>query len=51
MNTKKTIQTGRPATDCYESPAVALMEIKTEGVLCVSGENDDVYQEEVFPWN
>ena len=39
------------AEDRYESPEVILVEISAEGVLCVSGQNDDEYEQEDFPWN
>ena len=39
------------AEDRYESPEVVLVEISAEGVLCVSGQNDDEYEQEDFPWN
>jgi hypothetical protein len=39
------------AEDRYESPEVVLVEISAEGVLCVSGQNDDEYEQEDFPWD
>ena len=34
----------------YESPDTAFVEVKAEGVLCISGENDDEYKEVDFEW-
>ena len=34
----------------YESPNMAFVEVKAEGVLCISGENDDEYKEVDFEW-
>ena len=34
----------------YESPQSAFVEVKVEGVLCVSGKNDDEYEEVTFEW-
>lgn len=34
----------------YESPDATFVEVKAEGVLCISGENDDEYNEVDFEW-
>lgn len=34
----------------YESPYATFVEVKAEGVLCISGENDDEYKEVDFEW-
>lgn len=33
----------------YESPDVTFVEVKSEGLLCLSGDNDE-YDEKEFPW-
>ena len=33
----------------YKSPDIALVEINSEGMLCLSGQNQE-FNEEVFPW-
>lgn len=33
----------------YKSPDISLVEINSEGMLCLSGQNQE-YNEEVFPW-
>lgn len=50
MNTKAINPVGMSNSDLYESPAVTLVEINPEGVLCASGVNEDEYEEEFFPW-
>lgn len=34
----------------YEKPQVAIVEIKTEGILCASAEYEDEYNELKFEW-
>ena len=34
----------------YESPYAIFVEVKAEGVLCISGDNDDEYKEVDFEW-
>ena len=34
----------------YVSPSATVVEVKAEGVLCISGENDDEYKEVDFEW-
>lgn len=46
---KVIINSGRHALP-YESPQVAFVEVKAEGVLCVSGQTDDEYNEVTFEW-
>lgn len=33
----------------YKSPDVSLVEINSECILCMSGQNEE-FKEEVFPW-
>ena len=33
----------------YKSPDISLVEINSEGMLCLSGQNQE-FNEEVFPW-
>ena len=33
----------------YKSPDITLVEINSEGMLCLSGQNQE-FNEEVFPW-
>ena len=35
--------------EVYVSPAIAVVEISTEGVLCASGEFEE-WEEETLPW-
>lgn len=50
MNTKAYNPVGMSNSDLYESPEMTLVEINPEGVLCASGEYEDEYEEEFFPW-
>lgn len=34
----------------YEKPQLAILEIKTEGILCASAEHEDEYYELKFEW-
>lgn len=34
----------------YESPKAVFIEVKAEGILCASCDNDDVYNELKFQW-
>lgn len=40
------VQGGNPV---YKSPDATLVELNSEGILCLSGNNEE-YNEEVFPW-
>ena len=37
---KEVLKTGMNAAEAYEAPACEVMELRTEGVLCASGEID-----------